>query len=118
MSVWSLAMAATTDPKSFPSVTCANLSEELLRLKSMSGSVNNSVVGYTYQATARMESFFSDYVQLEGATQTIPKGYFSPLKRAFDDMAEVQPLIEANSKILDARFDELIQVLPSCLKSN
>lgn len=103
-------------PQPFPKVTCANVLAELGKLKAMGSEHNQAVAGFMDDVIVAMEKWHQKLLPLEGKEVKIPAGEFVTLKTEQKEMGDTQTLVWDNMATLDGRFDEILQILPSCLK--
>ncbi len=103
-------------PEPMPKVDCSNIAEQLGRLKTMSGEHNQSVAAFMDDVIVVMDKWHQEFEPFEGKSVSLPKGQFQSIKETAGEVSEVQSKVWEDLGIVDQRFDELLEVLPSCLK--
>ncbi|MGE0763327.1 MAG: hypothetical protein AB7N80_08615 [Bdellovibrionales bacterium] len=106
----------TERPVPFPKITCANLEGEFSKLKTMTSQRNEGVAGYMDEVIATIDKWHKELVNMEGQSVNVPVGKFSPMLEMQKQIGESQSEVWNTNTILEARFDEMLDVLPSCLK--
>lgn len=103
-------------PHSFPKVDCDNIENELKRLRLMSEEHNTSVAGFMDETLALIGQWLKQLLKLEGQNILFTAEHFEFLKSDFSEVSETQSMVWENMAVMDQRYDEILKVLPSCIK--
>lgn len=103
-------------PTPFPKITCATIKAELQKLKGMSSESNQAIAGFMDEVVVTIDAWHRELVNYEGKTFAVKVGEFAPMKQQSEDVGATQAMVWDTLNIVDARFDEMLEVLPSCLK--
>ncbi len=106
----------TERPRPFPAITCANLTDELAKLKGMSNDHNLAVASFMDDVIVAVDQWHQFLAPLEGQSVEISKGQFDPIREGQNAISEAQTMVWDNMSVLEGRFDEVLKVLPRCLK--
>lgn len=80
----------------------------------MTSESNSTLAAFMDEVVSTIGKWYNQLVQLE--EKPLPKGSAAPIDGAVKSITEVQSMAWENMAILDARFDQVLEVLSSCLK--
>lgn len=103
-------------PDPMPKVDCTNIVAQMKSLKKMAGEHNQSVAAFMDDVIVNMDRWYQEFAALEGKSVSVPMGQFNKVRETSEKVGEVQGKVWEDLGIVDHRFDDLLEVLPSCLK--
>lgn len=97
-------------------ITCATISGQFQELKEKITEQNLMFAGFVDGAYVSLDRLHKDYEGLEGKSQDIQKGRFQGLGDVAKEMDSTKESIYITLDVVNQRFDQLMEVLPNCLK--
>lgn len=97
-------------------INCATIASQFQELKERVSEQNLMFAGYTDGAYVAVDRLYKEYEGLEGKNRDIKVGQFKGLNEVAKEMDSTKESIYLTLDVVNQRFDQLMEVLPNCLK--
>lgn len=97
-----------------PSIPCDQIVERLVKYNQMARENDATIAGFLGEVTMKLTEWFDLLSPLEGSTQNLKPGTFSPLQKGSEQISNITNLAFDNSDLLAQELDKIIVSLESC----